>query len=135
MPETARETVARFIPAAATLTDRGDLADFYAEDAVVEIMFRPPGSDVPARTQGREVLRARFAASTGRFALDRVGSAVIHQTDDPEVVVAEYDLHGHAVATGKEFVFSYVMVVRVRDGLIVHSRDYGNPLAAQEALG
>jgi len=133
MPQTARETVARFIPAAATLADRGDLADFYAEDAVVEIVFRPPG--VPARTEGREVLRARFAASTAVLAFDRVGSVVIHQTDDPEVVVAEYDLHGHVVATGKEFVFGYVMVVRVRDGLIVHSRDYGNPLAAKEALG
>jgi ketosteroid isomerase-like protein len=131
MSRTARETVEQFVSAPTTLADRGDLADFYAEDAVVEIMFAPPG--VATRTQGREVLRARFTASTAVLAFDEVVSAVLHQTDDPEVVIAEYGLRGHVVETGKEFVFQYVMVIRVRDGLIIHSRDYFNPLAAQEA--
>jgi uncharacterized protein len=128
----ARETVERFIPAALT-ADRGALADFYAEDAVIEIMFPPPG--IPARTQGREVLRARFAASAQVMAFDKVDAVVIHETQDPEVVVAEYELHGHVIATGREFVFRYIMVVQVRDGLIVSSRDYGNPLAGAQALG
>src|SRR4051812_19643503 len=103
MSRTARETVEQFIAAPTTLTDRGDLADFYAEDAVVEIMFAPPG--VAARTEGREVLRARFTASTSVLAFDEVGGTVLHQTDDPEVVIAEYDLAGHVVETGKRFVF------------------------------
>lgn len=128
----ARETVERFIPAALN-ADRGALADFFAEDVVIDIMFPPPG--IPARTQGRETLRARFAASAEVMAYDKVDSVTIHETRDPEVVITEYDLHGHVIATGREFVSRYIMVVRVRDGLIVSSRDYANPLVGAQALG
>lgn len=34
------------------------------------------------------------------------------------------------VATGEPFASAYIMVITVRDGLIVHSRDYGIPVAA-----
>jgi ketosteroid isomerase-like protein len=52
----------------------------------------------------------------------------LHETADPEVVIAEYRIHGHLAPSGKPFSLTYIMVVRVRGGLIVWSRDYGNPL-------
>lgn len=59
---------------------------------------------------------------------DSLDELHLHETEDPELVVAEYRLHGRIVPTGKEFAHHLVMVARIRDGLITHSRTYANPL-------
>ncbi|AOR36498.1 hypothetical protein BFF78_40420 [Streptomyces fodineus] len=59
----------------------------------------------------------------------------VHETADPELVVAEYRLHGRVLATGKRFAFDMVMFARVRDGLITWSRVYSNPLDGAIAFG
>jgi uncharacterized protein len=58
----------------------------------------------------------------------------IHETTDPEIIVAEYRLHGRVVATGKRFASDIVMIAQVRDGLITWSRTYSNPLDAAIAF-
>jgi ketosteroid isomerase-like protein len=58
----------------------------------------------------------------------------VHQTGDPEVVVAELELRGTVRGTGRPFAFPSVGVIRVRDGRIVAYRDYYNPRAVPEAL-
>jgi ketosteroid isomerase-like protein len=40
------------------------------------------------------------------------------------VVVAEYDYQGEMTSTGRSFIVANVQIVRVRDGLIVRSRDF-----------
>ncbi|MCA2224439.1 nuclear transport factor 2 family protein [Nonomuraea aurantiaca] len=123
---TAREVVDRFLRASVD----GGLADLYAPDVVIEIPFAPAG--IPRRSQGREELRARFKAAEGVLRWERTDNVLIHETTDPEVVIVEFDIHGSLVASGRSVVSSYIMVIRVRDGLIVHSRDYGNPMAMEE---
>jgi ketosteroid isomerase-like protein len=123
---TAREVVDHFLRASVS----SGLADLYAEDVVIEMPFAPEG--IPRRSQGREELRARLEAARGLLRWEKTGNAVIHETADPEVIIVEFDIHGSLVASGRPVSMSYIMVVRVRDGLIVHSRDYGNPLAAAE---
>ena len=128
----AREVFRRFLE----LTEQSaydQLADLYAEDAVIEIPFAPPG--VPARSQGREVFRARFGAVRDLWTTDRADPVIVHETGDPETIVAEFTLHHRLVASGTTFAASFVMIMTVRDGLIVHSRDYGNPLSGAKALG
>ncbi|SDH88863.1 nuclear transport factor 2 family protein [Nonomuraea jiangxiensis] len=122
----AREVAERFLDAVIG----GGLADLYAEDSVIEIPFAPEG--VPTRFEGRQGHRERFELSAKVIRRDRTDNVVIHETADPEVVVLEYDLHGTLLGSGRPVVLSYIMVMRVRDGLIVHSRDYGNPLATAE---
>ena len=100
-------------------------AGSFAEDSVVEFPFCPPG--VPSRLEGRaEILRvlaplwARSRASGRKIhGLDRV---VVHEARDPEVAVIEFDVVGEDAS--KPTRLSYVHVVRVRAGLIVHLRDY-----------
>ncbi|WP_433512690.1 nuclear transport factor 2 family protein [Nonomuraea sp. CA-143628] len=123
---TPREVVDRFLRASVD----GGLADMYAPDVVIEIPFAPPG--IPRRSQGREELRARFKAAEGVLRWERTENVLVHETADPEVVIVEYDIHGSLVASGRSVVLSYIMVIRVRDGLIVHSRDYGNPMGMEE---
>ncbi|GAA3213513.1 nuclear transport factor 2 family protein [Nonomuraea helvata] len=110
-----------------------EMADLFAEDAVFEMPYLPPG--VPAQEPGREAFRAhlREGALVQRF--DGVTDVRIHRTADPEVVIAEYRLHGTVTATGRRFASDLVMVARVRDGLIVTHRSYANPLDAAIAFG
>ena len=97
------------------------LADLYAESAVVELPFAQPGG---LRLVGREQIAQHFArAGRAPFRLRPI-NIKLHQTTDPEVVVAEYDYQGEMGSTGGKFVVANVQIVRVRNGLIVSSRDF-----------
>ena len=83
----------------------------------------------------REELRARFRAGTAVRRYQRLSDVVIHETADPEVVIAEYQLHGELLEQGEPFAQRFVMVMTVRDGQIVHTRDYTNPITGARLLG
>jgi uncharacterized protein len=104
-----------------------DFADLYAPDVVIEWPFAPTG--MPRRSVGRDQLLARLGSVAGTREFEKADPVVVHETGDPEVIIAEYELHGKAMPAGRPFVSSYIMVMRVRDGLIVHSRDYSSPIA------
>jgi ketosteroid isomerase-like protein len=128
-PKSAREVFERFL--ATSVENRWDeLADLYAEDVVLEMPFTLPG--VPRVTRGREVLRSRFKSAGQARRLVKAENVVVHETADPAVVIAEFDLHNEMLTDGSEFVSSYVMVVTVRDGEIVHTRDYTDTHAVAE---
>lgn len=109
-----------------------ELDDLYAEDAVVEYPMALPGG--PARLAGRAAIRRYFAA-VARLPLElRAHHVVVHETRDPEVVIAEYDYDGLVTTTGRSFQVANIQVSRVRDGQILTSRDYHNhPVLADAA--
>lgn len=128
------QTVDRFLRAAASGHPE-DMADCYGSDVVIEMPFSAAAL-YPARIETtREELRARFKAGAGVRTYERLANVVIHETADPEVIITEYDLHGRLVETGEPFVLSFLMVITVRDGQIVHSRDYTDPVQGAKALG
>jgi ketosteroid isomerase-like protein len=108
--------------------------DMCAEDIVVESPFASGGS---RRIEGREAFLS--LAEEGRAALDvrfeGFSDVVIHQTADPEVIVAEYVLTGTAGAAGRTASSAFVLVMRARDGRIVHWREYQDVAAMKAALG
>jgi ketosteroid isomerase-like protein len=116
--------------------DMSALADLYAPDAVHEWPFPPVGL-AGAKLQGAEQIRKTLEAAGKSTVLDfrKFGAVDIYDTADPEVAVIEYELGGVVTATGKDFLFRYIMVLRVRDGLIVSLRDYFNPVANAAATG
>jgi ketosteroid isomerase-like protein len=129
----ARQTIERFLEAAVSPAP-GDLADCYAERFVIEMPFA--GGLAPERSElTREDFRARVTAGLAVRRYTRAVDVRIHETADPEVVVAEYRLEGRKVADLSPFSLAFVMVVTVRDGLIVHSRDYSNPIDGARLLG
>ncbi|MDQ7805915.1 nuclear transport factor 2 family protein [Amycolatopsis sp. A133] len=125
----ARSVFDRFLAASAE-NRWDDLADLYAEDVILELPFTLPG--VPRVTKGREELRRRFRAAGGSRRITKADNVVVHETTDPSVLVAEFDLQQEV--RGTTFTASYVMVLTVRDGLITHSRDYTDTAAAAERL-
>ncbi|MEW2623372.1 nuclear transport factor 2 family protein [Streptomyces sp. NPDC048106] len=110
-----------------------ELPELYAEDAEVEIVFSPVP---PRRVHGRAELRERFAALAAADAVRlRAEDVHVHETDDPEVVIAEFAYAGLYPATGRTFRTANIQVLRVRDGLIVETRDYHDHLAFAAADG
>ncbi len=128
-----RQTVERFL-AAAVSPAPGDMADCYAERFVIELPFA--SGLAPERTEAtREEIRARFAAGVAARRYTAVRDLRVHETADPDVLVVEYRLDGTRVADGEPFTLAFVMVLTFADGLIVHSRDYSDPIAGFRVLG
>ncbi|MQA88193.1 MAG: ketosteroid isomerase [Streptosporangiales bacterium] len=108
------------------------LPDLYAEEAVVEFPFTAPA---PARLAGRGQIRDHFSAAAGAPLEFEARNVVVHDTGDPEVIIAEFDYDGRVTATGRPFQVSNIQVLRVRDGQIVASRDYHDHPAIADAIG
>jgi ketosteroid isomerase-like protein len=120
--------------------DMDGQADLYAPSGVLELPFAPSG--VPRRIKGREEIREflRVAGERARQAgrrIVRYDPVVVHQTADPEVIVAEFELHGEVFATGAAYRMPFIQVLRIRDGRIVSMRDYfaGGTLEAAFDVG
>ncbi|MBO2460693.1 nuclear transport factor 2 family protein [Actinomadura violacea] len=106
------------------------LPQLYAEDAVVVHPFAYPAS----RLEGREALREHFARLPALPVEMTARNVVVHQTADPEVIVAEFEYAGRNTDTGRDFVVPNIFVMRIRDGRIVESRDYAHHQAFEEAM-
>ena len=132
-PASPRETVARFLTAVVSPTP-GDMADCYVDRVIIEMPFA--AGLTPERLENtREEVRQRFAAGAAARRYTAVRDARVHETADPDVLVIEYAIDGTRVADGRQFTMRFVMVLTFRDGLIVHSRDYTDPVAGARALG
>jgi ketosteroid isomerase-like protein len=107
-----------------------ELAALYAESTRVEHPMAL--GDRPLLT--RDDLRRHFAAATDMTPIAdyRTADIVVHETIDPEVIVAEFRYLGSIGA--RSFQVPCVFVMRVRDGEIVESRDYINSTDRVRAL-
>jgi ketosteroid isomerase-like protein len=108
-----------------------DLPGLYAEDTLVTHPFAH--GDAPLR--GREALRRHFARAATMALEMEARDLVVYETTDPEVVIGEFAYAGRVVSTGRTFVIANLFVLRVRDGLIVESRDHADHLAFAAATG
>jgi uncharacterized protein len=107
-----------------------DVAKLYAEDCVVEVPYAFGAANT--RIEGGEAIRAHFAhADQAPFRL-RARGLRVHATEDPELVVAEWDYDVAATTTGRTATVANVQLLRVRDGVIVHSRDFHDHRAMAE---
>ncbi|MGW1618555.1 nuclear transport factor 2 family protein [Streptomyces sp. NPDC002172] len=111
-----------------------ELPGLYAEATDVRHPMATPESEP---LSSRRALQEHFTLPPGgRESLPRrrVVDVVVHETADPEVIVAEfaYEFTGPDGATSK---VPCVFVMRVRDGRIVESRDYIDPIRTYTARG
>ncbi|MFI0898359.1 nuclear transport factor 2 family protein [Streptomyces sp. NPDC020983] len=101
-----------------------DLADLYAADALHEFPFRAPG--FPPSFEGREAVRAGYRAAwdASPVRVEEIRRTAVHQTTNPEVIVAEQVVLATVPATGASFGVPGLLVLRVHGGRISHVRDY-----------
>ena len=109
-----------------------DVNDFFAEEAVFEFPFAPPG--LPKELVGAEAIRAHLANLPDQIRILKIGVPTVHHTLKPGVLILEYEVRGQAVTSGRPYDQRYINVITLRDGRIVNFRDYWNPLVVLEAL-
>jgi ketosteroid isomerase-like protein len=116
----------------AGLVDGEHYFDTIADDAVFEFRYIFPGW--PQTLKGRRALMALYAGYGNSIVLHRADALVIHRSQDPRVVIIEYEVHGKVVATGASYDNRFISVVTIEDRKIVHWRDYMDSLTAMTAL-
>ena len=110
-----------------------DLPELYAERTDVVHPFDPLRA--PA-LHTRDELRAHFQPRDAVPRMERrPANITIHETTDPEVIVAEFEYVGVDPTTGERTALPGIFVLRVRDGEIVESRDYFDHLTAARIRG
>lgn len=112
----------------------GELAALYAERTDVS---HPMAPGRPAPLLSREDLARHFGRASQVLGPVRFTPAAItvHQTADPEVIVAEFEYRGTTPGAGEQFAIPGILVMRVRDGQIVESRDYHDHLEMARVTG
>jgi ketosteroid isomerase-like protein len=116
----------------AGLVDGKHYFDTIAADAVFEFRYDFPGW--PRRTETRDALMALYRGYGNTIVLHGADELFVHRSQDPRVVIIEYDVHGKIVATGSSYDNRFISVVTIEGRKIVHWRDYMDSLAAMTAL-
>ncbi|HYD87299.1 MAG TPA: nuclear transport factor 2 family protein [Vitreimonas sp.] len=135
---TPREVFLQLVHGVAKAVSDGDaspLPALYAESTDVSHPMHP--ARIPPLTSRADLARHFGVGRAGyvptvRFQPEAI---VVHETADPEVIVAEFEYRGEVLATGEPFAVPCVFVMRVRAGLIVESRDYIDHVAFARARG
>jgi len=104
-----------------------------APEVVIETPFAPPNRQ--KRIEGKAAFLATTQADRESLPVrfEDVKNVVVHETADPEVVIAEYTITGTLLPSGASASADFITVARVRDGLIVHWREYQDGLAMAAA--
>ncbi|MFF1731187.1 nuclear transport factor 2 family protein [Streptomyces sp. NPDC058247] len=136
MPQTPRQLLECFQQAMLDFSPDA-LADLFAEDAVYEFPFLAPQLGA-ARYDGREEIRANFTrawSSPQPSPVVGFRDVRVHDTADPELIIAEHEFDAVNHATGESFTSGFVLVLRARGGEILEVRDYADVLRVSAGLG
>ncbi|WP_224367507.1 nuclear transport factor 2 family protein [Hyalangium versicolor] len=111
------------------------LADLYAPNGVHEFSFATP--NVPPAYVGREAVREGYRKGWNNHPLtiESIEDVFVHESTDPEVVIGQWRVKGTVVATGRAVTLTGLLELRVREGVIVHTRDFMDVLGVANALG
>ena len=102
--------------------------DAIADDAVFEYRYVFPG--FPSKIEGRDALMALYAGYGDSTVLHSGDALIVHRSQDPRVLIIEYEVHGEKISTGNSYDNRFISVVTIEDRKIVHWRDYMDSLAA-----
>ena len=105
--------------------DADGFAGLFAPDAVIEMPTAGPGA--PRRLEGQALIEEFSRRAVTGMHIDDLEHVAVHETTDPEVVIAETITRATVIATGESFTTQSIQVFRVRDGRIVLFRTYVAP--------
>jgi ketosteroid isomerase-like protein len=116
----------------AGLVEGDHFFDAVADDALFEFRYYFPGW--PLTIRRRADLMSSFSGYGKTIRLDAGAGLVVHRSQDPRVVILEYEVHGRVLASDSPYDNRFISVITIEGRKIVHWRDYMDSLAAWTAL-
>ena len=113
-------------------SDAETFPEMFAVDGVLEYPYAPSGLNTPI--VGRNAIIANFQRIRKLLRIDGVSDVSEIEASDPDMVVLEFSGRGEGVITKEAYDQRYISVIRMRDGSIVHYKDYWNPIALLRAV-
>ncbi|NKB16031.1 MAG: nuclear transport factor 2 family protein [Sphingomonadales bacterium] len=102
------------------------------ENVIVEFPFAP---DVASRKLlGRAAIYEYLKDYPSVIDIKSTPTLKINATEDPNMVIVEWSASGQVISSGNPYEMSYATFVTFKDGLIVHYREYWNPMAFMAAM-
>src|SRR5882762_7473459 len=117
----------------AGIADGEHFFDLLAEKVIFDYIITTPG--YPRHVEGRKAVAELYRPYGTMIILDRCFDLAVHHDAAKGVVVLEYASEGYVVGTGHRYANRYISVLTLRDGKIVHWRDYLDPIAVFDAVG
>jgi len=115
------------------LAGPGHFFDLLADDITVDYVVTVPG--YPRHVEGRAAVAELYRPYGTAIILDRCFDLAVYHDAAKGVAVLEYASEGRLVATGRPYANRYISVLTLRDGEVVHWRDYLDPVAVFDAFG
>jgi len=116
----------------AGLVDGDHYFDTIADNASFEFRYTFPG--YPQKVDGRDALMKLYSGYGNNITLHNADALVVHRSQDPRVVILEYEVHGTVLAVNATYTNRFVSIVTIENRKIVGWRDYMDSLAAMTAL-
>ncbi len=131
MSETDRDNTdnVRAVLAHITAAEYDKLADYVTEDLHFELPYA--SAPIPNSFDGRATWDGMQRMTFKMFTSFRNEPTAIYTTNDPDLVIAEYESNAVVAANGKNYTNMYVGIFRFRDGKICAWREYHNPDATK----
>lgn len=106
--------------------------DSASDDIVYEVLYEFPGW--PRVIEGKVDLMESFRGYGKHIVIHAADHLTKHVTDDGQVIVIEYEVHGTILSTGVHYNNRFCSIIKIAKRRIVHWRDYMDSLAAWNAL-
>lgn len=106
----------------------------FTEDARQENPFMPALDGLDAGFVGRDRIAFHYRTALARREGHVFRIHAVHQTTDPDVIVAEVAGTSRVPETGRIYDQRYVWIFHLRNGLICRMQEYFNPLAFEAAF-
>ena len=109
--------------------------DAFPGEVAPEFLFRLPFVPVgiASEIKGREAAQAVLKGSAERRTKLVFSDVVIRRTEDPELVMTTARAEAK-MANGRPYRNEYIMLTRIRDGVVLEHTEYLNPLAVMESM-
>ena len=114
------------------LVDGDHFFDIVADDISYEVLYNLGGW--PPIIDGRAELMANFKGYCQFIKIQSADHLITHVTNNGQVVVIEYQVHGTILATGVQYDNRFCSIIKIENRKIKNWRDYMDSLAAWNAI-
>jgi len=113
-----------------------EFIDQFADDGIFEMPFAMEGQK--SKYEGIKEIRERFGSISAMGQILEINKvdAVITEGANPEVIIAEFTAKGKSKKTDLPFnIASSIAHIRIRNGKVVHYKDFPNSLGFMQVAG